>query len=165
MYLTYQDLYATHFFQTVHRQHMQQYQKHKQNISALKDKLDYLKQRNQIASQMSSPTQQQKQKKKARPVEQEDSVSMNINMSEPFAKSQFRHSMRSLQNPIFSNNASDQRYSNNSVPYRSKSTQLSESHSFVRQEDLLTTGIYGLSLNGYKNYVERYLIILHLLVI
>lgn len=50
---------------------MQQYQQHKQQYNTLKDKLDFLKTRSQLSQQLpSSPSQQQKQKKKPRPLEQ-----------------------------------------------------------------------------------------------
>lgn len=136
---------------------MQQYQQHKQQLHELKDKLEFLKARNQLTQQMPSPSQQQKQKKKPRPLEQDDTVSMNVNMSDPFGKSTLRHSMRSLQNPTFNNNTMDQRYMGHPrVPYRtSDAVSLADGRPYIRQEDVLVSGIYRLSLNGYKNYVER----------
>lgn len=125
---------------------MQQYQQHKQQYNTLKEELEQLKTMTQSSqTSQQAQTQQQKQKKKPRPPEQDDSLSMNVNMNEPFGKSVLRHSMRSLQHPI--GNTSTEHHQK--VNY--KTTEASSLN-----EDVLSSGIYGLSLNGYNNYVERF---------
>lgn len=64
--------------------------------------------------------------------------------------------MRSLQHPPAGD--VDQRYSlgHQRLGYRGSDNSIVEtSPRFVRSEDLLANGVYRLSINGYKNYMER----------
>ncbi|KAK4871640.1 hypothetical protein RN001_015764 [Aquatica leii] len=147
---------------TVRRQHMAQYQYHKRQYNSLEEKLSFYKARSQMSQQSNSPVlQQQKQKKKPRPTEQDDTVSMNASVqhNEPFGKSVLRHSMRSLQYPLTSDNNMDYRLApgHQKLAYRSSEGSLhSESHlPLIRPEEAMMSGIYRLSLNGYKTYMER----------
>ncbi|KAF2881192.1 hypothetical protein ILUMI_24976 [Ignelater luminosus] len=146
---------------TIRRQHMAQYQYHKRQYNSLEEKLTFLKTRMQMAQPPHLPSQQQKQKKKPRPVDQDDTVSMSVSMqpTEPFAKSILRHSMRSLQHPLSSENNIDHRNlaGHQKVTYRNSegSPHVDLGSSLIRPEDALVSGIYRLSLNGYKAYMER----------
>lgn len=139
------------------RQHRMQYQYHKQQYNNLEEKLMFLKTQTQSTAHHAvvQNQQQQKQKKKPRPVDQEDSVSVG---NESFGKSVLRHSMRSLQHPSTSDTNSEQRFSmdHQRLAYRSSDSSMMDGGPiFVRNDDMLTNGVYRLSINGYKNYMER----------
>lgn len=140
------------------RQHRLQYQHHKQQYNNLEEKLMFLKIQTQTAAQQAAAQtqqQQQKHKKKPRPVDQEDAVSVG---NESFGKSVLRHSMRSLQHPSTSDTNSEQRYSvdHQRLAYRSSDSSMMDAGPiFLRNDDLLANGVYRLSINGYKNYMER----------
>lgn len=144
-----------HISKTLRRRHRMQYQYHKQQYSVLEDKLMFLKSQTQTTTQQPSP-QQQKQKKKPRPVDQEDTVSIG---NDTFGKTVLRHSMRSLQHPSMSDTNSEQRYSvdHQRLAYRSSADNpiMDTGPIFLRNDDILTNGVYRLSINGYKNYMER----------
>lgn len=86
-------------------------------------------------------------------------MSVNTNINETFGKSVLRHSMRSLQHP--QTNEVDDRFSlgHQRLAYRGSDNSLAESSpTFLRSEDLLANGVYRLSISGYKNYMERYVV-------
>lgn len=86
-------------------------------------------------------------------------MSVSMQPTEPFAKSVLRHSMRSLQHPLSSESNIDHRNlaSHQKLAYRNSegSPHLDINSSLIRPEDALVSGIYRLSLNGYKAYMER----------
>lgn len=91
----------------------------------------------------------------------DDSVSMNINVqcTEPFEKSILRHSMRSLQHSYTGEGSIDERHviPHQKLSYRNSegSPQTDIGAPFIRPEESMVSGIYRLSLNGYKTYMER----------
>ncbi|XP_019865895.1 histone-lysine N-methyltransferase SETD1B isoform X2 [Aethina tumida] len=131
---------------TLKKQHISEYQNYTQILKQLREKLATLKEREQ----------QMKQKKKSRVSEQDDNISVNtMATSEPFVKSDLRQSLRSLK-PLPSESSPETRYSS-SIPrhsYRNSDTSYLD-NKIYRQDDAITTGLYGLSLNGYQNYIER----------
>ena len=74
-------------------------------------------------------------------------------MNEPFGKSDLRHSMRS--NKCVSSEDVDQRYllSNPRMPYKNINNSYVEG-SYARHEEI-ARGLYALSINGYRSYMER----------
>ncbi|KAK5639014.1 hypothetical protein RI129_011506 [Pyrocoelia pectoralis] len=140
---------------TVRRQHMAQYQYHKRQYNALEEKLTFYKTRSQMVQPSQSPVlQHQKQRKKPRPTDQDDTVSMNaaVQHTEPFGKTVLRHSMRSLQHPLTCDNSIDFRHNlgHQKLAYRSSDGSLHSdpNSSLIRPEDAMISGIYRLSLNG-----------------
>lgn len=138
------------------RQHKGEYQYHRQQYNMLEDKLLLLKSQNQLSAQENAPVnQQQKHKKKPRPPDQEDAVSIG---SEQFSKTILRHSMRSLQHPSTSDTNLEQRYptDHQRLTYMSSENSLADvSPVFVKTDDILANGVYRLSINGYNSYMER----------
>ncbi|XP_044256282.1 uncharacterized protein LOC123006131 [Tribolium madens] len=130
---------------TLRRQHMAEYQQHKIQFTTLQEKLSTLKDKAQ-------QNELHKQKKKPRPTEQDDNVSVGTNMNEPFGKSDLRNSMRSNK----CDTDVEQRYllSNSRMTYKNVTNSYMEG-SFSRQEESIARGLYALSFNGYKNYIER----------
>ncbi|KAB0800800.1 hypothetical protein PPYR_06539 [Photinus pyralis] len=147
---------------TMRRQHMAQYQYHKRQYNALEEKFAFHKTRSQMVQPTQSPVlQHQKQRKKPRPPDPDDTISMNaaVENAEPFGKTVLRHSIRSLQHPVMSDNSLEFRHSSGlqKLAYRSSDGSLhSDLNSpLLRPEDAMISGIYRLSLNGYKTYMER----------
>ncbi|KAJ8936500.1 hypothetical protein NQ314_012364 [Rhamnusium bicolor] len=135
---------------TVKRQHRAEYQKHKSQCIALQEKLALLKER--------AASEQHKQKKKPRVPEQvDDNISVCTNLNEPFVKSDMCHSMRSMKHslPVPNESCVDQRYSQvtSRLPYRN--SDIAYDNEPTRQEEILNSGFYRLSLNGYSKYMER----------
>lgn len=89
---------------------------------------------------------------------EDDTISINTNFNDPFLKSDIRHSVRSVKQNIPSPNESciDQRYSHviQRHAYRNSDMHYGDDQP-LRQEEILNTGFYRLSLNGYNKYMER----------
>lgn len=83
-----------------------------------------------------------KPKKKQRAPEHEDAVSVNIptNMHEHnFGKSAFRHSMRSLQHPLKSNDTQEHRFSSQpKLTYRKSDDNLYIENAHLKHEEMLS---------------------------
>ncbi|XP_018325652.1 uncharacterized protein LOC108737338 isoform X2 [Agrilus planipennis] len=146
---------------TIRRQHMQQYQLHRQQYHLLEEKLAILKNNNQAeqATQLGCnfqvSGQQPKQKKKLRE-EQDETMSVNINFrQDPFGKPVFRHSMRSLQYPPNEPLPEQKTLSSSHQKLVYRSLDCDSNPTIYRPEDALLPSIYKLSINGYKNYIER----------
>ncbi|CAH1965193.1 unnamed protein product [Acanthoscelides obtectus] len=134
---------------TMKRQHRAEYQKHKNQCIALQSKLALLKEK---------ANSEHKQKKKPRAPEfvSEDNVSLGATVNEPFTKTELRHSIRSAKHSPSSQsgNSTEQRYETSSTSmYRNSDMSYIATH--YRPEDLLTSGVYRLSLNGYSKYMEK----------
>jgi hypothetical protein len=84
----------------------------------------------------------------------DDNISMGTNMNEPFAKSDLRHSVRSSK--CVNNEEVEQRYllSNPRMGYKNLNNSYVD-NSYPRYEEVLARGLYTLSIDGYKNYMER----------
>lgn len=85
--------------------------------------------------------------------------------TDPFGKSTLRHSLRSLQ---YTKTDSMHHLQGNEVlsGRNSEDPVVSDSRmqrECIKCEDPLLSGIYGLSLNGYKAYIERYAIIVQIM--
>ncbi|VEN64127.1 unnamed protein product [Callosobruchus maculatus] len=134
---------------TMKRQHRSEYQKHKNQCMALQGKLALLKEK---------ANSEHKQKKKPRAPEfvSEDSVSLGTTVNEPFTKTEVRHSIRSAKHSPSSQsgNSSDQRYEASTRSLYQQS-DMSYIATHYRPEDLLASGVYRLSLNGYNKYMEK----------
>lgn len=78
---------------------------------------------------------------------------MHTNLSEPLGKSTLRHSMRSLQHPMISDSSVEQRdYTKYRPTYASGNTHANPISPYLTNSMSM---FYRLSLNDYKNYVER----------
>ncbi|XP_057655395.1 uncharacterized protein LOC130893369 [Diorhabda carinulata] len=134
---------------TMKRQHRSEYQKHKQQCLALQEKLAALKEK--------AAVDQQKQKKKPRVPESngDDTVSLSTNGNESFIKADLRHSMSSAKHSTSGDGKVELRYRQDAsrqyrmtdIPYVAQQAS--------KPEDILTSGFYRLSLNGYSKYMER----------
>lgn len=81
---------------------------------------------------------------------------MNKNVIEPFLKSDVRHSMRSMKHNVpNSNDRVELRYSQEPNRHVYRNSDITYLGYPVRTEDMLTSGFYRLSLNGYSKYMER----------
>ncbi|CAH1103380.1 unnamed protein product [Psylliodes chrysocephalus] len=125
---------------TMKRQHRSEYQKHKQKCLALQEKVAALKEKAE---------QQKQQKKKPRTPETiDDTISVSTN-----GKQDPRHSI-SLKHNLPSEGGVELRYH----PDASRSYRMSEVPYLGqtnKPDDILTSGFYRLSLNGYHTYMER----------
>ncbi|KAL1493401.1 hypothetical protein ABEB36_011462 [Hypothenemus hampei] len=137
---------------TVKRQHRAEYQKHKDHVKALEEKLALLKEK--LASE------QIKQKKKARIPDLQDESSMSASSS---VKSENRNSQIStgkqgLNMLSPADTYPEARYSFNVSRQSQYSRNFIENHPHLhhsKPEEMLTSGFYRLSLNGYNDYIER----------
>ncbi|CAH1256016.1 unnamed protein product [Diabrotica balteata] len=136
---------------TMKRQHRSEYQKHKQKGLELQEKLAALKEK--------AAVEQQKQKKKLRAPDNvsnaDDTISLNTNGSDPFLKTDPRHSMSSAKHSITGDSAVELRYRQEP----SRQYRITELPYLANQankpDDVLNGGFYRLSLNGYNKYMER----------
>lgn len=84
-------------------------------------------------------------------------ASLQQNHSDPFEKTTLRHSLRSLQYV-----KPDNRHlqGQQSVSCRNSEdfavSDIERNQEYGKAEDSMLSGIYALSLNGYKSYIERY---------
>lgn len=78
---------------------------------------------------------------------------MHTNLSEPLGKSTLRHSMRSLQHPLLGGDSSDQReYPKLRATYSNSNPHCNTISPYMTHN---LNMFYRLTLNDYKNYVER----------
>ncbi|KRT84463.1 hypothetical protein AMK59_2441, partial [Oryctes borbonicus] len=128
---------------TLRRQRMSEYEHHRTQCNLLQEKLHQL----QGLHQSPSPNHQQKQKKKPRLLDQEDAVSVNLN--DMFGKSVLRHSMRSLQHPLYSSETNEYKFSNHpKLTYRNSDDNLYIEHAQpMKNEDALINNFYKLNLS------------------
>ncbi|XP_076261388.1 stepping stone [Rhynchophorus ferrugineus] len=132
---------------TIKRQHRAEYQKHKMKVNELKEELALLKEK--------AVTEQVKQKKKPRvPDPQDDNISVITN--DHYVKQDNRHTLHSKHSLSMLSPADtypEARYSQ-SVTRQYRHSENPYYH-YPKPEDMLTSGFYRLSLNGYNAYIER----------
>ncbi|XP_022900788.1 uncharacterized protein [Onthophagus taurus] len=128
---------------TIRKQH---YEHYKQQYMLLQQKRD---QANQLLLQT-----QLKPKKKPRGPEQEDAVSVNINMNDHnFGNSTLRHSMRSLQHPLKTVETNEHRFlSQPKLTYRKSDDNLFIENTHLKQDDGLLTSFHKLNLHKYDHH-------------
>ncbi|XP_060516147.1 uncharacterized protein LOC132695721 [Cylas formicarius] len=137
---------------TLKRSHRAEYQKHKAECIALREKLAALLKEKTAADQV-------KLKKKPRVSEfQDDTVSIATTNEAVLRQSESHHtqlsSKHSLNIPSPVEQYPDVRYSLSISrnPYRNSETSF---YHYSKPDDVVTSGIYRLSLNGYREYLER----------
>ncbi|XP_044765949.1 uncharacterized protein LOC123322157 isoform X2 [Coccinella septempunctata] len=138
---------------TVRRQHKSEYQHHKREYKVLQEKIALLKEAQLVQQQQeqSCINDQQKQKKKPRPADQ-DGISVISN--DPFRKSEHRQSIRSMRHTLQTDNITDlYPHLHQRMPTRSTEVPYDMGQQ-IRYEDL-SSSFYKLNLTGFKTYIER----------
>ncbi|CAG9816850.1 unnamed protein product [Phaedon cochleariae] len=132
---------------TMKRQHRTEYQKYKKQCMDLQEKLSVLKER--------AAAEHLKQKKKLRtPDAVDDNMSLSTIINDPYGKSDARHSLCSLKHNVPS--TVEYRYPRDTLKPTYRLSEIPHvGHQSSKQEDLLNSGFYRLSLNGYNKYMER----------
>lgn len=136
---------------TVKRQHRAEYQKHKAQVNALQEKL--------LLLQEKAASEQVKQKKKPRiPEPQDDNISVMTN--EPYSKPDHRHSQLSSKHSLSMLSPTDTYPEARYPPGTSRQHNYRHSENvyfhYPKPDDMVTSGFYRLSLNGYNDYIERH---------
>lgn len=87
----------------------------------------------------------------------DDNLSVNKSMNDLFPKSDIRHSMRSLKHtvPASAEREVELRYPVETNKHHYRNSDMPFLTYQMRQDDMLSSGIYRLSLNGYSRYMER----------
>ncbi|ERL94778.1 hypothetical protein D910_12052, partial [Dendroctonus ponderosae] len=135
---------------TVKRQHRAEYQKHKEQVKALEEKLALLKEKTAF--------EQIKQKKKSRiPDPQDDNISVITN--EAYSTLESRQNHISNKHGLIMLSPTDTYPESRYPPSTSRQSHYSRNSEsipvqYAKPDELLTAGFYRLSVNGYNEYIE-----------
>ncbi|KAK9889373.1 hypothetical protein WA026_004649 [Henosepilachna vigintioctopunctata] len=134
---------------TVRRQHKSEYQHHKKEYKALQEKIILLKEAQQ---QDSTIIEHQKQKKKPRPSDQDDGISIKSN-DDALRRCELRQSIRSSRHTLQTDNIAEL-YPQFHQNFANRNSEITFDVGQMRYDDL-SSSFYKLNLSGYKSYLER----------